>query len=299
MAYRGTLSHRKNRRLANVLGIPWCYSLGILEALWHITADRAPQGDIGRLSDQDIADEMFFPGDSKALIDALVTAGWLDRDDTYRLLVHDWHVYAPQTVTRLLARKNLSFLTDLSMPSNVHTQLDLASSDLAASSSVQSQLDITSHGLPTKPNQTKPNQTSVWAAPPPCIAHTPGSAHTEVNGLSMHEQPPSAASTSPSDAQSSGPYVFLFPCTGKKTFGVTTEMMEAYRERYPNVELTPTLMKAREYLLAEPRKQRLPKSMPRWLDNWIAQEKIEIKKSNAFGDALQKFNQRKDTDAKK
>lgn len=39
MALRGTLTHRKTRRLARLLEVDGPTALGILEALWHVTAE--------------------------------------------------------------------------------------------------------------------------------------------------------------------------------------------------------------------------------------------------------------------
>jgi hypothetical protein len=88
MAKRGIITHRKTRRLAIALGIDQTYAVGILESLWQVTAEQAPRGDIGSLTNQDIADEMFCSIEADQLIGALVRSGWLDEDDQYRLVVH-------------------------------------------------------------------------------------------------------------------------------------------------------------------------------------------------------------------
>jgi hypothetical protein len=66
MALRGTLTHRKTRKLALALKIDAC-SLGILEALFHVTAECAPDGGIGKMTDADIAMEMFCDRDPAGL----------------------------------------------------------------------------------------------------------------------------------------------------------------------------------------------------------------------------------------
>lgn len=104
MALRGTLTHRKTRRLATALGIDPCFALGIEEAIWHVTAEQAPPGDIGRLSDYDIADEIFYGGDPAILIRALVAAGLLDEHSEHRLIVHDWHVHSDDATDNKLSR---------------------------------------------------------------------------------------------------------------------------------------------------------------------------------------------------
>lgn len=109
MALRGVLTHRKTRRLARLLEIPPCFALGILESLWHTAAEQTPRGDIGALSDQDIADELFYEGEAERLVDALVDAGWLDRSDEYRLVIHDWSSHADSYVHSYLAKRTLLF----------------------------------------------------------------------------------------------------------------------------------------------------------------------------------------------
>lgn len=104
MALRGTLTHRKTRRLARLLGISPAFALGLAEALWHVTAEQAPNGAIGKMSDEDIAEEMFYDGDPAALVRALVTANFLDTDDEHRLIVHDWHLHSDDATDMKVAR---------------------------------------------------------------------------------------------------------------------------------------------------------------------------------------------------
>jgi len=110
MALRGALTHRKTRRLAKLLDIPLPYALGVVEALWAVCRDRTPRGDIGHMTNQDIADEMWIDNpNADALIDALVQSGWLDIHPTYRLVVHDWSEHADDTTRKRLHRSKLTF----------------------------------------------------------------------------------------------------------------------------------------------------------------------------------------------
>jgi hypothetical protein len=109
MALRGTLTHRKTRRLAQRLGIDPCFALGLVEALWNVAAEQAPAGDIGRYSDEDIAMEMFYSGDPAGLIQALVYAVYLDEHPKHRLIVHDWHEHSDDTTDNKLARAGLRY----------------------------------------------------------------------------------------------------------------------------------------------------------------------------------------------
>jgi hypothetical protein len=105
----GTENHLKTKRLKRLLGKP-CYAVvGLLESLWLLTISSADEGDVGRFSNEEIADAIEWDGDADALIDALITAGWLDRDDERRLVVHDWLDHCPKYIKdRLRQRRHRS-----------------------------------------------------------------------------------------------------------------------------------------------------------------------------------------------
>lgn len=107
---RGTPEHPKTYLLASALQIPKWGSIGILESIWHFTAQYAQAGNIGRHSDDAIARHIGWQTDSYPLIRALVITGWLDRCECHRLRVHDWHEHADQTVQRVLKNRNDAFL---------------------------------------------------------------------------------------------------------------------------------------------------------------------------------------------
>lgn len=109
MALRGTLTHRKTRKLARTLGIPPCFALGILEGLWHVTAALFPTGAIGLMSNYEIADQIGYTGDPDALVAALVDAELLDEQRQHRLIVHDWHQHSDNTLDAALYRKGLRY----------------------------------------------------------------------------------------------------------------------------------------------------------------------------------------------
>ncbi len=78
--------------------------IGLLEGLWLATARNCPTGDIGRFTNEEIAILVDWEGDPDALINALVDCKWIDRDDTHRLVVHDWAEHCPRYVRSLVAR---------------------------------------------------------------------------------------------------------------------------------------------------------------------------------------------------
>ncbi len=104
MALRGTLHHWKTKLLAETLGIDPCYAMGVLEALWHATAELAPAGNIGRLPNLAIASQMGSRVDPDRLIAALVRSGHLDEHPEHRLMVHDWHLHSDDAADNKLSR---------------------------------------------------------------------------------------------------------------------------------------------------------------------------------------------------
>lgn len=107
---RGTPRHRKMRELARLLDIPLAHAVGIMEMLWHYTGQETPEGDIGTATDQEIAAAVTWSKKPSQLVDALVSANWLDRDERYRLVIHDWPDHAEQAVIKMLARSKRDFL---------------------------------------------------------------------------------------------------------------------------------------------------------------------------------------------
>lgn len=106
---RGTPDHPKMSRLAETLGIPKAYAVGLLEMLWHFTGRFAPRGDIGRYPDSDIARAVGWETEPSKLIHALLQEGWIDSDNAYRLLIHDWPEHCEQAVRKYLSRNKLRF----------------------------------------------------------------------------------------------------------------------------------------------------------------------------------------------
>jgi hypothetical protein len=65
---------------------------------------EVPDGGIGRMSNEDIVEEMYCDIDPAELIEALISAKFLDEISECRLYVHDWHVHSPNNVDFSLSR---------------------------------------------------------------------------------------------------------------------------------------------------------------------------------------------------
>jgi len=85
-------------------------AVGLLELLWEYTCDFAPRGNIGRWPNEDIAQAVEWQANPDELIIALTDAGWLDKSDDHRLVVHDWHDHAPEYIKKRLSRAGIAFV---------------------------------------------------------------------------------------------------------------------------------------------------------------------------------------------
>src|ERR1039457_408046 len=101
---RGTPKHPKLLDFCEAAGIRRPYAVGYLELLWHFTAEFAPQGDIGRYSDKRIAGAVDWLGDPAKLVQSLASSGWIDKSSEHRLVVHDWHDHADDSVRKRINR---------------------------------------------------------------------------------------------------------------------------------------------------------------------------------------------------
>lgn len=107
---RGTPDHPKLGMLQERLKIKKREAVGIMELMFHFTAQYCPQGDIGKFDDERIAAALDWDTrKAAALMDGLVDAGLLDEMDGARLYVHDWHEHCDDAVHMRLARQVLLF----------------------------------------------------------------------------------------------------------------------------------------------------------------------------------------------
>jgi len=101
---RGGPNHPKTYALAESLGIRRAHAVGILEMLFHFTAQYAPEGDIGRYSDKRIAAALDWHASPTKLIDALAATGWIDTHHGVGWVVHGWSEHADRSVVQRLTR---------------------------------------------------------------------------------------------------------------------------------------------------------------------------------------------------
>ena len=106
---REAVHSTKMKKLCRLLDATLYVAVGILELLWHLTAREAPRGDIGKLSNEDIALSLDYRDDADKLITTLIECHWLDESFEHRLIVHDWHIHSDDAVDSRLARAVLRY----------------------------------------------------------------------------------------------------------------------------------------------------------------------------------------------
>lgn len=105
----GTENKIKFKRLQRRLGLSLWECKGLLESIWNLTAQNTPRGDIGSLSNEDIASAIEWKGDADELITAL-SEGWLDECSVHRYVVHDWADHCPNYIKGNLAKYGKSVI---------------------------------------------------------------------------------------------------------------------------------------------------------------------------------------------
>jgi hypothetical protein len=88
---------------------------GMLDDLWNLAHEHAPQGDIGKFANKRIARTMAWFRDPDELIEVLIECRLVDRHDEHRLIIHDWPEHCGDFVHSRLARNGLRF-ADGSIP---------------------------------------------------------------------------------------------------------------------------------------------------------------------------------------
>ena len=105
---RGTDLKTKFAMLKARLGLRTYEVKGLLQALWDMTTENAPLGDIGRFTDEEIAAGIEWPLErAEELVQALVYTHWLDEHDGHRLVVHDWHEHCEEWLRKRLERMGI------------------------------------------------------------------------------------------------------------------------------------------------------------------------------------------------
>lgn len=78
--------HYKVQRLSKLLKIPYTQALGHLACLWTWAAGNARDGNLKKLTDDEIAYAAKWDGQVNGFVGHLIASGFLEKDRT----IHDW-----------------------------------------------------------------------------------------------------------------------------------------------------------------------------------------------------------------
>lgn len=96
-SHREIKDHPKTKKAARVLGISVVTMVGHLHFLWWWALDYAPDGDVTKYENADIAEGAGWEGDPNVFAAALTNCGmaggpgYLEETEEGRLVLHDWH----------------------------------------------------------------------------------------------------------------------------------------------------------------------------------------------------------------
>ena len=160
------LHHPKTYDLASRLGISRPTAIGHLELLWDFTEEHARAGDVGRWPDGAIARACEWSGDPAEFVDALVGAGWLDRQPTHRLIAHDWPEHAQKWVRASLRNEGKTFLPCYGVTERLEYQPEgstESTTEASQETSTEASTERTAEAslyrsYQAKPSQAKPSQ---------------------------------------------------------------------------------------------------------------------------------------------
>lgn len=94
--------HPKTRKLARKLGCSVPAAVGHLQFLWWWALDYAPDGNVTRFEEDDIADAVLWEGAGSQLVAALIDSGFIDLEGDEKT-IHDWDEYAGRLLDKRAA----------------------------------------------------------------------------------------------------------------------------------------------------------------------------------------------------
>lgn len=189
--------HPKTKKLARLLNTTIPAAIGHLHLLWWWALDFAPDGNLSRFDNSDMADACLWGGKPDDFIGGLSGSGYLDLD---LLRIHDWQTYAGRLIS-LRARKakrQRKYRSKKEGATETATSA-LRNGHVTATKSLRADLESSSEPLrngnvPT--NLTGPNLTGPNLTGPDRTEHN----HTEPNKPDRTDLPPVAPAHSSADA---------------------------------------------------------------------------------------------------
>jgi hypothetical protein len=102
-SHQALKDHPKTLMVCEELILDRYQVIGHLHLLWYWCIDYAPSGDISKFSDYQIERAAEWPGNRGKLVNALIKAGFIDRDEK-STKIHDWMDFCGPLMERRLLR---------------------------------------------------------------------------------------------------------------------------------------------------------------------------------------------------
>ncbi len=106
---KGTDGLAKFLLMLRDLKLPKYAGKGLLQDLWDFTALNAPEGNLGKFTNEEIALSIGYESDPDELIEVLLKRGWLDEHGSHRIVVHDWSDHCEDSIHDRLAKERRFF----------------------------------------------------------------------------------------------------------------------------------------------------------------------------------------------
>jgi hypothetical protein len=240
----GTMDLLKFKRLQRRLGESTRGVVGLLEMLWAGACKNCPRGDIGKFDNEDIAVMCDWDGDPDELVATLVECGWIDEDEEYRLVIHDWHDHAPNFV-----KGNAKHLGGL----------------ISGKQKADPKDHPRDHPKDTPRDTPKDHPQGGSPSPiPPSQVKSSQVKPSQVKSDSCSEPPPEASE--PEEELTD----FAFDALGGKRWILPASLYATYKPAYPAIELDVELRKAAAWLVSNPNQRKTPKGMSRFINGWLS-----------------------------
>ena len=118
------------------------------------------------------------------------------------------------------------------------------------------------------------------------IQNNPNTTDQNRTGIDTEQIEASASCTElPAASVPEAPAVMSFPCvgTGGKTWRLTAAKLDEWKTSYPGVDVHGELLKARQWLADNPRRQKTNSGMARYLGSWLSRAQNDGKPSGVAG----------------
>ena len=245
-------SNIKFRRLHRAVGVG---AMHHLIALWTEIALARPTGILSGWTADDIEDLADWQDRRGALVDALLSAGFLDRDEDGTFSPHDWEEHQKfvvnEPVRRGLAKKKGS---------------------VGGKRSAEARKEKYGSAQPVRP-EAEPEAEPEAGPNLRAFPGLSGPFRTEPRSTPLARSPRETPRETPAPDPPPAPPVIEIPTNRNgEAVPVTAEQVAAWQETYPAVDVPGTLRRIRSWCEANPSKRKTARGVPRFIDAWLSRE---------------------------